>query len=396
MNFIPYNRRRFLALSASLAGLSACKKSVPSDIGAPLRAYGERSPHEKSLRSVKESVTPGTGVTYTPLENLEGIITPSSLHFERHHAGVPDIDPDRHEILLHGLVEQPLVFTMQDLRRFRSTSRIYFIECSGNSNAELAGDPQPDPAHSAGLFSCSEWTGVPLASLLHVAVLKPEAKWVLAEGADACMMARSIPIGKALDDILVAYAQNGEPLRPEQGYPVRLVVPGWEGNVNVKWLHRLHVLDQPAMTRDETSHYTDLMPDGTARIFTFPMEAKSIITRPAGGQKLDDGPKSYEITGLAWSGRGKVRRVEISADGGTTWNDADLQDPVLSKAATRFRFDWTWNGQPAALQSRSTDETGYTQPSLDDLVRVRGRFSYYHCNAIKTWFVHQDGTVSNV
>jgi sulfane dehydrogenase subunit SoxC len=396
VNFPPHNRRRFLALGASFAGLSACKKGVPTDIGAPLRTYGERSPHEKALRSVKESVTPGTGQTYTPLENLEGIITPSSLHFERHHAGVPDIDPDRHEILLHGLVEKPLVFTMRDLRRFRSISRIYFIECSGNSAPELQGDPQPDPQHSAGLFSCSEWTGVPLASLLKAAGLKPEAKWVVAEGADACMMARSIPIEKALDDILIAYAQNGEPLRPEQGYPVRLVVPGWEGNVNVKWLHRLHVLDQPAMTRDETSHYTDLMPDGTARIFTFPMEAKSIITRPAGGQKLGYGPKPYEITGLAWSGHGKVRRVEISADGGATWNDADLQDPVLSKAATRFRFDWTWNGQPAALQSRCTDETGYTQPSLDDLVRVRGRFSYYHCNAIKTWFVHQDGTILHV
>ena len=174
------------------------------------------------------------------------------------------------------------------------------------------------------------------------------------------------------------------------------MVPGWEGNVNVKWLHRLHVLDQPAMTRDETSHYTDLMPDGTARIFTFPMEAKSIITRPAGGQRLDYGPGSYEITGLAWSGRGKVRRVEVSTDGGANWKEADLEAPVLSKAATRFRFDWTWNGQPAALESRCTDETGYIQPALDDLVRVRGRFSYYHCNAIKTWFVHRDGSISHV
>jgi sulfane dehydrogenase subunit SoxC len=396
MKYVSHSRRRFLALGAPLLGLSACKKEVPTDIGASLRAYGERSPHEKSLRDVTESKTPGTGVTHTPLQDLDGIITPSALHFERHHAGVPDIDPARHEILLHGLVQKPLVFTMQDLRRFRSTSQIYFIECSGNSAAELAGDPQPDPQKSAGLLSCSEWTGVPLASLLNAAGLKPEAKWVLAEGADACMMARSIPIEKALDDILVAYAQNGEPLRPEQGYPVRLVVPGWEGNVNVKWLHRLHVLDQPAMTRDETSHYTDLMPDGTARIFTFPMEAKSIITRPAGGQKLDYGPGSYEITGLAWSGRGKVRRVEVSTDGGANWKEADLEAPVLSKAATRFRFDWTWNGQPAALESRCTDETGYVQPALDDLVRVRGRFSYYHCNAIKTWFVHQDGSISHV
>jgi sulfane dehydrogenase subunit SoxC len=392
MKFLP-SRRKFLALAP--LGLAACKKETPSEIGAPLSAYGQRSARENALRDVKESKTPGTGATHTPLQNLDGIITPSSLHFERHHAGVPDIDPARHEILVHGLVEKPLIFSMADLRRMPSVSHIYFIECSGNSNLELAGDPQPDPQQSAGLLSCSEWTGVPLKSLLNAAGLKPEAKWVVAEGADACMMARSIPLEKALDDALVAYSQNGEAIRPEQGYPVRLVVPGWEGNLNVKWLHRLHVLDQPAMTRDETSHYTDLMPDGKARIFTFPMESKSIITRPAGGQKLAYGPGPYEITGLAWSGRGKIARVEISTDGGSTWKDADLQSPVLSKAATRFRFEWNWDGKPAAIASRSTDETGYVQPSLDELVRVRGRFSFYHCNAIKMWFVHQDGAVSH-
>jgi len=390
------SRRRFLALAAPLTGLVSCKKTVPSEIGAPLSAYGARSPQVTSVRDVRESATPGTGSTRTPLQDLDGIITPSALHFERHHAGVPSIDAAKHEILLHGLVEKPLIFTMADLHRFPSVSRIHFIECAGNSGAEQAGNPQPDPQKSAGLFSCSEWTGVPLSLLLKEAVLRPEAKWIVAEGADACMMARSIPIEKALDDILVAYSQNGEPLRPEQGFPVRLVVPGWEGNINVKWLHRLHVVDQPSMTRDETSHYTDLMPDGKAQIFTFPMEAKSIITRPAGRQKLAYGPGSYEITGLAWSGRGKVQRVEVSTDRGQTWQDAELQAPVLSKAATRFRLMWTWNGTPAALQSRCTDETGYVQPSLDDLVRVRGRFFQYHCNAIKTWFVHEDGSVSHV
>lgn len=279
---------------------------------------------------------------------------------------------------------------------FPSVSQINFIECAGNSGAEQAGNPQATPQLSAGLFSCSEWTGVPLSALLKAAGLKPEGKWLVAEGADACLMARSIPIQKALDDILLAYAQNGEPIRPEQGYPVRLVVPGWEGNINVKWLHRIHVVDQPAMTRDETSHYTDLMPDGKAQIFTFPMEAKSIITRPAGGQKLGHGKGPYEITGLAWSGRGKVQRVEVSTDRGVSWQDAVLQTPILSKAATRFRFAWAWNGSPATLQSRCTDETGYVQPSLEDLVRVRGRFSQYHCNAIKTWFVHEDGSVQHV
>lgn len=389
------NRRRFLALGAGLAGLSACKKTVTREIGAGVRAYGERSPLEKASRDVRESITPGTGSTRTPLQDLDGIITPSSLHFERHHAGVPSIDRAKHEILLHGLVEQPMVFTMDDLRRFPSVSRIHFIECSGNGGSELAGSPQPDPQKAAGLMSCSEWTGVPLSTLLKAARLKPEAKWVVAEGADACLMARSIPIEKALDDILVAYGQNGEPIRPEQGYPVRLVVPGWEGNINVKWLHRLHVLDQPAMTRDETAHYTDLMPDGKAQMFTFVMEAKSIITRPAGGQKLAYGPGAYEVTGVAWSGKGKIQRVEISADNGQTWTDAELQTPVLSKAVTRFRLPWQWTGKAAALQSRCTDETGYTQPTLEALNLVRGYRSTYHCNAIKTWYVKENGGVTH-
>jgi sulfane dehydrogenase subunit SoxC len=389
------NRRRFLAFGVGLAGLSACKKTVPSEIGASMRPYGDRSPAEKAARDFKDSLTPGTGATRTPLQDLDGIITPSSLHFERHHAGVPTIDRAKHEILIHGLVEQPLVFTMDDLRRLPSVSRIYFVECAGNSGAEQAGNPQPDPQKSAGLLSCSEWTGVPLSTLLKAARLKPEAKWIIAEGADACLMSRSIPVEKALDDMLVAYGQNGEALRPEQGYPVRLIVPGWEGNINIKWLHRLHAVDQPAMSREETAHYTDMMPDGKAQMFTFVMEAKSLITRPAGGQKLTHGPGTYEITGLAWSGHGKIQRVEVSTDAGKTWTDAMLQEPVLSKAVARFRMPWQWDGKATTLQSRCTDETGYLQPTLEELVAVRGLRSTYHCNAIKTWYVHEDGSVSH-
>jgi len=395
MNKMKPDRRAFLTLGASLAGLAACgKQQAPSLIGAGMRAYGDRSPREKSARDAKESVTPGTGSTRTPLQDLDGIITPSSLHFERHHSGVPDLDAATHEILVHGLVERPLIFTMADLRRYPSQSHIYFIECSGNSRSEWNGAGS-DPQQSAGLMSCSEWTGVPLSTLLKEAGLKPEAKWVIAEGGDACMMARSIPIEKCLDDILVAYGQNGEPVRPEQGYPVRLVVPGWEGNINVKWLRRLHVVDQPAMTRDETSHYTDLLADGKARIFTFQMEGKSIITRPGGAQKLIHGPGRYEITGLAWSGYGKITRVEISTDAGKSWTDAELQGPVLPRAATRFRTSWNWTGAPAVLQSRCTDESGYRQPTHDELVAVRGRFSDYHYNGIKSWFVKSDGSVSD-
>ncbi len=360
--------------------------------------YGERSSYEKSIRYVRDSATPGTGASRTPLQDLYGIITPSALHFERHHAGVPQIDPRRHELLIHGLVEHELVFTMNDLRRFPSVSRIHFIECAGNSGGEHAGRPGADPQRSHGLLSCSEWTGVPLKLLLTEAGLRAKAHWLVAEGADASRLARSLPLTKALDDVLVAYGQNGEALRPEQGYPLRLVVPGWEGNVNIKWLGRIQVTDQPYMTRDEAAFYTDFMPDGKARQFTFAMEAKSIITRPAGGQVLD-GRGFYDITGLAWSGRGTITRVEISTDDGKSWQEAQLNAPVLPRAVTRFSLPWRWDGSEMTLQSRCTDDTGYTQPTREELVSIRGLRpgpdGFGHYNGIKIWYVHRDGKVSH-
>jgi sulfane dehydrogenase subunit SoxC len=311
---------------------------------------------------------------------------------------VPTIDPSKHELLLHGLVARPLVFTLDALRRLPSVSRIHFVECAGNSGREHEGRPGEDPQKSHGLASCSEWTGVPLGVLLREAGVAAGASWVVAEGADACRHARSLPLDKALDDAIVAYGQNGEALRPEQGYPLRLVVPGWEGNVNVKWLGRLHVVDQPAMTKDEAASYTDLMPDGRARQFSFVMEAKSVITRPAGGQHLA-GPGAHDITGLAWSGRGRILRVEVSVDGGRTWKPAELEGPVLPKAFTRFRLPWRWEGGEAALASRCTDETGYVQPAREALVAVRGLRpgpdGFNHYNGIKTWFVRADGSVAH-
>jgi len=391
-------RRRFLAAAAALA-VAACRRAPPpppSSVSAGgRRNYGDRSPYEKIVRSFNPATTtPGTGSSKTPLQDARGIITPSSLHFERHHSGVPDIDPSRHELLVHGLVERPLVFTLRDLERLPSVSRIHFIECAGNSGREHSGRPGADPQQSHGLVSCSEWTGVPLRRLLEEAGLAPGAKWLLAEGADTCRMARSIPLAKALDDVLVAYGQNGEALRPEQGYPLRLVVPGWEGNVNVKWLGRLHVLDQPAMTRDEAAYYTDLMADGTARRFTFVMEAKSVIVRPAGGQVLP-GAGPYEISGLAWSGRGRIRRVEGSSDGGASWQASVLDEPVLPKAFTRFHVPWRWSGGEAVLASRATDETGYVQPTRVAIVAARGLNGTDHYNGIKAWRVHPDGTVTH-
>ncbi|MBV8682172.1 MAG: sulfite dehydrogenase [Caulobacteraceae bacterium] len=358
--------------------------------------YGLPSPFEKNVIRRQRTRTPTqtAATTTTPLQDLQGIITPNGLHFERDHGGVPAIDPDQHRLMVHGLVERPLIFTMDDLTRFPSVSRLYFIECSGNGSWNVL-PPATTAQESRGLLSCAEWTGVPLATVLAEAGVKPGAAWLLAEGADAAAMTRSVPIAKAMDDALLCYSQNGERLRPEQGYPLRLLLPGFEGNMSVKWLRRLKLGDQPFQTREETGQYSDLMPNGVARQFTFVMEANSIITFPSGGQRLH-GPGSYEISGLAWSGRGRVTGVEVSTDGGRQWRRAALQEPVLTKCLTRFRLPWTWDGAPALLLSRSIDETGYIQPSRAKLVAVRGLNSHYHYNAIQPWQVAADGTVTYV
>jgi sulfane dehydrogenase subunit SoxC len=396
----PRSRRWFLGLGAALgSALAACRAKQappvePRALGAPISSYGSRSRFEKALRFFRPTTIPEEASSRTPLHDTYGIITPSSLHFERHHGGVPDIDPSGHTLTIHGLVDRPLVFSVDELKRLPSVSRIFFLECSGNSASEWKGANEADVQRAHGLTSCSEWTGVWLSTLLRECGVQPKGTWILAEGADACKLARSIPIAKATRDVLVAYGQNGEALRPEQGYPLRLIVPGWEGNVNVKWLRRIKVLDQPAMTRWETSKYTDLLADGTARQFTFDMDAKSVITRPSGGDTLA-GPGVYEVTGLAWSGRGAIARVEVSTDGGRSWTNATLQEPVLPRAHARFTWSWQWDGRDAILQSRCTDDTGYIQPARTDLVAVRGLNSNYHNNAIQSWNVAADGKVTN-
>ncbi len=397
----PRSRRWFLGLGAALgSALAACRSKQaappvePRALGAPISTYGSRSRFENATRFFRPTTIPEEASSRTPLHDTYGIITPSSLHFERHHGGVPDIDPSAHALTIHGLVERPIVLTLDELKRLPSVSRIFFLECSGNSASEWKGANERDVQRAHGLTSCSEWTGVWLSTLLADCRVQPNGTWILAEGADACKLARSLPIAKAMHDVLVAYGQNGEALRPEQGYPLRLIVPGWEGNVNVKWLRRIKVLDQPAMTRWETSKYTDLLADGTARQFTFDMDAKSVITRPSGGDTLA-GAGIYEVTGLAWSGRGAISRVEISADAGRTWADATLQEPVLPRAHARFMWSWRWDGRDAVLQSRCTDDTGYVQPPRADLVAVRGLNSNYHNNAIQRWNVAADGSVTN-
>ena len=359
--------------------------------GRPTSPVGTRSP------SVRLGRAPGglvVGESFTPIQDLEGTITPSDLHFERHHAGIPTILPERYQLLIHGMVDRPLVFTLSDLQRFPSRTRILFLECSGNGRKGYrAMSPQTTPQQIDGLTSNSEWTGVPLATLLAEVGVQPSARWLLAEGGDAALMTRSIPIAKALDDALIAYAQNGEPLRPEQGYPARLLLPGWEGNANVKWLRRIKLGDEPFMTREETARYTDVLRGEKARQFSFVMDAKSIITSPAYPTVMAD-HGWREVRGLAWTGRGRITSVDVSVDGGASWAAAELDGPVLPLAHTRFRFPWEWHGQRATLMSRATDETGYVQPTLAALRALRGPGTNYHLNNIRAWDVDETGRVT--
>ncbi len=359
-------------------------------LGRPATPVGSRSEFEAPARIVSSSAG---GVSRSPIQNLTGVITPSDLHFERHHAGVPVIDPADYSLLIHGMVERATVFDLDDLKRFPSRSTPYFVECAGNGGAAYYGNPRPDstPQQIDGLMSTSEWTGVPLATLFREAGVSPEATWFLAEGMDAAVMTRSIPVSKAWDDAMIAYGQNGEAIRPEQGYPARLLLPGWEGNASVKWIRRIELSDRPFMTREETAKYSDPLSNGTARIFSFEMDAKSVITFPTYPANLS--PGAWEISGVAWSGRGVITRVEVSTDGGGTWDDAELQEPVLPKCHTRFRLGWNWNGGRSVLMSRATDETGYVQPTRQRLRDARGVGTHYHYNSIRAWTVQDDGRV---
>jgi sulfane dehydrogenase subunit SoxC len=405
------HRRLFLAQGAGLLGAGLMTASVAGAVsqgdfpdsmrlpGPGASGYGERSRFESG---VVRLVRPGTGAVpaaagaQTPLERLEGTITPNSLHFERHHSGIPDIDPGQHRLLVHGLVRRPLEFSLDALARYPLVSRVHFVECSGNS-ASLNG-PKPQQATAGqlhGLLSCSEWTGVPLSILLDEAGVEPKAQWLLAEGADAAAMSRSVPMAKALDDAMVAIYQNGEAIRPANGYPMRLLLPGFEGNINIKWLRRIKLTAGPSMTRDETSKYTDLMADGRSRMFSLTMDPKSVITNPSFGQKMR-GPGLYQISGLAWSGHGRIRRVEVSADGGKTWAEAALSDLVATKATTRFRMPWRWDGSPAVLMSRAIDEAGLVQVSRSTLLASMGSNFQYHNSAITCWAVAANGEISHV
>jgi sulfane dehydrogenase subunit SoxC len=388
---------------AALAGLGETKAAgaIPPWMmrpGRPFSNYGLPSPHERAVIRwiAANSAAPGNGIAWTPLQDLEGAITPNGLHFERHHNGVPEIDPAQHRLYLHGLFARALSFGIDDLLRYPMVTKQCFIECGGNSNAGWNQEPlQAAAGHLHGLASCSEWTGVPLSIILDECGLQADAEWLIAEGADAAAMNVSIPLSKARDDAMLALYQNGERLRPENGYPLRLVLPGWEGVLSVKWLRRLQAATQPVMARNETAKYTELLPSGKARQFTFVMDAKSLITRPSLGHHLP-GAGLHAISGLAWSGRGAIARVDVSTDGGRTWAQASLQQPVLPCCFTRFRLPWQWDGSTAILQSRAIDETGYRQPDRASLVAERGRHGYFHYNAIVSWEVSPEGGIRHV
>lgn len=400
------DRRVFLragvAGGATLLTAQASGQEWPAWMTAPgVGMSGSGAPSEHTDHLVRAPIgsqrgTTGAGASRSPLEHLDGIITPSRLHFERHHSGIPTIDPEQHRLIIHGLVERPLAFSVNSLMRYPTVSRIQFLECSGNSGALLAEEPQQVKCSQLhGLVSGSEWGGIPLSALLDEAGVKPGAKWIVASGADAAKMSRSVPLDKIMDDAIVALYQNGEPLRPSNGYPMRLFLPGWEGNTCVKWLHTIKILDQPAMTKDETSKYSDLQKNGKTHLFTFPMGVKSVITSPSPGLDLDDSG-IYQISGIAWSGAGKIRRVEVSADGGKSWADAALDEHVLPKSLTRFRSAWRWNGGSAVILSRATDEFGNVQPTRDAVLDGRANGMFYHYNGIQAWQVSANGEVTNV
>lgn len=404
----PMPRRAFLG-GAVAWGAGAL--AAPAWAGEPLAArmpvsmktpggtdlsYGQPSAQEVSVVR-REHQEAGFSVWRSPLQHQRGIITASGLHFAVHHSGIPEIKVDRHALMIHGLVKKPLQFDLERLQRYPMVSRIHFLECAGNSAANALSPFALDQTlgEIAGEVSCSEWTGVPLSYLLHEVGLQDTARWVVAEGADAGSHTRSLPLKALLQDAMVALYQNGERLRPSQGYPMRLFMPGWEGNVNVKWLHRLEVTDAPAYSKDESGLYTQVLADGRIERFAFHMEVKSVITQPSGLQAMPEPQGFFELAGLAWAGHGRIARVDVSVDGGATWAPAQLHGPVLDRAFTRFTFPWRWAGRKAVLMSRAIDEHGRVQPLRSEWKRRYALHSFNHYNAVQSWRVHADGRVEN-
>ncbi len=364
--------------------------------------YGIPSAYEHNvIRRNAELLKSGNwqaSIAMCPVQDIEGIITPNGLFFSRAHGGVAHIDPNKHRLMIHGLVEKTLVLTMDELKRYPSVSRIHFIECPANGGPEWRGPQFNSLQFAKGMMSCAQWTGVYVKDLIRDLGLKPNAKWMLAEGADNSHMGRTIPIDKVLDDAMVVWAQNGEALRPEQGYPIRLLVPGWEGNLCVKWLCRLEFSEEPYYAKEETAKYTALKPSGKAIQHFYANEVNSVITSPCPEKPWTHLKKGdiVEIEGLAWSGMGTIEGVDISFDGGKNWVEASLKGLVLPKAWTRFSYIYKYEGKPLLLCSRARDDAGHIQPSVKQERAVMGVESVYHRNGIHTWEVTAKGEVNNV
>uniref|UniRef100_UPI003B5226A5 sulfite dehydrogenase n=1 Tax=Roseovarius indicus TaxID=540747 RepID=UPI003B5226A5 len=411
------SRRAFLRGSAAAAvaagaGAGAARAAEPDPLitevqdwaagfgeGVDATPYGLPIRFEDDvIRRNVEWLTADTisSINFTPIHALDGTITPQGCAFERHHSGAIELRKEDYRLMINGMVETPLVFTYEDLTRFPRENHVYFCECAANTGMEWAGAQLNGAQFTHGMIHNMEYTGVPLRTILEEAGYSTDGKWVYVEGADASSNGRSIPMEKALDDVLVAFKANGEALRKEHGYPVRLVVPGWEGNMWVKWLRRVEVMDAPVESREETSKYTDTLADGTSRKWTWEMDAKSVVTSPSPQSPITHGPGPLVITGLAWSGRGAITRVDVSKDGGKTWETARLAKPGEKMALTRFYLDTEWDGGEMLLQSRAMDDTGYVQPTKAQLREVRGENSIYHNNCIQTWWVRETGEAENV
>lgn len=395
-----------VGLAGTLAAGRAAAQSLadvpPREPGADLGALSERSKYVKIGRIPEagpgqRNVDPSDAInSKTPLNKLVGTITPTDLHYERSHSGAPDLDPARHRLLMHGMVRKPLVLALDDLKAMPSVTRTVFIECTGNGweNWKKA-DENVTVQNTHGLISTNEWTGVPLKFILELVGKEKESTWMLAEGGDAAGVARSIPLtDEIIEEAIIAFGQNGEPLRPAHGFPIRLIMPGFEGNLNIKWLRRLKFGDRPWMTRWETARYTQLLANGKARQFQLRMETNSVITSPSGTMQVR--PGYNRITGLAWSGHGKIAKVEISTDEARTWSEAQLNHPILAKAQTRFQMDWVWDGRPTKIVSRSVDEKGSVQPDRASFIALMGTNALFHYNAQQTWSIDATGRVRNV
>jgi sulfane dehydrogenase subunit SoxC len=402
------------AMGAGVGASSAAAGAEPLadepwslEFGEPTPLYQGPSKFEAKVARTLSNPNhePRNSHARTPHHLLEGTTTPNGLHFTINHGGIPTIDPDKHRLVIHGLVKRPLEFTLETLLRYPMISRVAFVECGGNSAPMFSPEPLQESVQALhGLASCAEWTGVKLSTLLEETGIDPRAKWFIAEGADSPHLSRSVPMKKALDDAMIVLYQNGERIMPGNGYPMRLLLPGYEGNMNVKFLRRIKLVEQPAMSMYEARTYSPILPNGKAYRFYFLQEVKSFITSPSHGQTLK-GPGLYEISGIAYSGTGRIERVMVSADGGQSWAQAALQEPVLSKAFTRFRMPWRWNGGPATLQSRAWDEAGEVQPTRAEFVAARGElvkpapvlaFPNQHYNSITSWGVGSNGEVKHV